>query len=530
VLSLVAILAVPAIGVVLQVVQSRRRQPPNWVSLLGLGATLLFVLVGLPAAVAGDGAQFTLTNPSPDVSISFVATASGYTILGLSVVAALILLVQEDAERSSTLLLSVAGVAVACLGGSLFTLACGAEIVAFSALIRGRAQGSTQLRYWLELVVTQAAVACLIGAACWYQLQVSTTSLSVLPSAAANVASLTWCVGIVLLAFACALASAARSKGLAHAEVGLGSLLVLNVVRLDQIANAGLTAGPAATLVAGGCVLGVIALVQTWRASTLADCAHWLWATALVPLLFVGAEVQDATGTALGALTFTLLVSGVLLALITTREKLGISKSLGVLAVVGLPFGSVLPGWISSGFLLAGTSSWRILAWILIGFGVLYVVAGVRMAVLSRESGLVWRPRNIALLGVGAYCVAASLLPGLLATSVFAWIADNSVTSTPVFDLPVAGSGTWPGGLVALLSLLLFAMAFSSATILGKSLGTAATSADVSDISTTSERGRLGNLLNKLGGAVSNVDDWLGPEPRLVTVVLAGAVALAVFR
>jgi hypothetical protein len=216
--------------------------------------------------------------------------------------------------------------------------------------------------------------------------------------------------------------------------------------------------------------------------------------------------------------------------LVTTRENLGVSKSLGVLAAVGLPFGSVLPGWISSGFLLASTPSWRILAWVLIGFAVLYVIAGLRMAVLSRESGFVWRPRNIALLGVGAYCVAASLLPGLLATSVFAWVADNSVASTSVFDLPVAGNGTWPGGLIALFSLLLFAMAFSSVTILGKSLGTAGANLDASGMSSSVERNRLSNLLNKLGTAVSNVDDWLGPEPRLVTVVLAGAVALAVFR
>jgi hypothetical protein len=531
VLSLVAILAILAVGAALQFAQSYRKAAPGWVSVLWVAAALLFVVIGLPAAVAGNGAQITLTDPVPEVAISFVATASGYTILGLSLVGALILMAREDSRRNPTLLMSLVGVAIACLGGSLFTLACGAEIVAFSGLFGAKSQASNQLRYWLELSVTQTAIACFIGAACWYQLQVSTTSFSVLPAGAANVASLTWSLGIVLLAFASVLAGSAKTKGLAHAVVVLGPLLALNAVRLNQVASNGLNAGSITILVTGGCLLGAVALVQIWRASKVEECTHWLWAGAMVPLLFVTAEVQDSAGTALGALTVTLFVSGILLALISTSEKLGVSKSLGLLAVVGLPFGSVLPGWISSGVVLAGSPSARALAWILIGFAALYFVIGVRMAVMARESGFAWQPRNMALTGFAMICVVASLLPGVTASSVFAWIGDNSVTSPSAFNLPLAGNNSWPGGLVTAASLALFAIAFSSATILGTSPRTSKISGGVPEESTAPHRlNRFNKLLTKLGHAVTNVDDWLAVEPRLVTVVLAGVVALAVFR
>jgi len=530
VLSLVAVLAILAVGAALEFAQSYRKVAPAWLSVGWIAAALVFVVVGLPAAIAGNGAQITLADPVPEVSISFVATASGYTILGLALIGALILMACQDSRRNPGLVLSLAGVAIACLGGSLFTLACGAEIVAFSGLFAAKSKVSTQLRTWLELGLTQTGVACLIGASCWYQLQVSTTSFSVLPAGAANVASLTWSAGIVLLAFACVLTGASKAKGLPRTVVSLGPVLALNTVRLDQVASNGLSAASITTLVVGGCVLGAVALVQVWRASRLEDGAHWLWAGALVPLLFVTAEVHDSVGTALGALIFTFFVSGVLLALITTSEKLGVSKSLGLLAVVGLPFGSVLPGWISGGFVLANSASARTLAWILIGFAALYVATGLRLAVLSREVGFAWRPRNIALLGLGTICIAASLLPGLMATSIFAWIGDNVVTSTSVLTLPLVGNGSWPGGLVAAAALALFVLVFSSAVILGTSPKALSSGPGAVDTYAHDEPRRFDSLLKKAGRAIGNVDDWLAVEPRLVTVVLAGAVALAVFR
>jgi hypothetical protein len=529
-LSLVAIPVILALSAALQFSDGRLARFDNWIFAGGVAGALLFVVIGLPATVAGNEAQLNFADPVPGVAIGFTATASGYSILGLSLCAAAVLMVQVTARDRRVLQLGLVGVAVSCLGGNIFMLGFGAEIVVLSALLATKNDEPLHIRHWLEAGVLQVAAACLIGAACWYQIQASTTSFNVLPASAANVASLTWGLGIALLLVAGAMTASSKSRGLTYSVVALGSLIVINAVRIDQV-TAALSPVSVTPFVAAGCVAGVFALLRIWRASTLQACAHWFWVGTFVPLLFVTA-VQDPSGYVLGAQTFAVFVSGVLLALVATRTTLGVSKSLALLAVIGLPLGPVLPGWILGVAVTATTPSARALSWVLIAFGVLFVVAGLRIARRSWEPGIPLVPRNIVLIVMGVICAIASLIPGLLTSTIFTWIVDGSATSSTAYSLPLATGNVWPGGLVAAICLAIVVVAFSSATILGvPGRGSGRTVAEESEEPEPWQPWRhVEKLFTSLGRAVKNIDDWLLVEPRLATVVLAGAVALAVFR
>jgi hypothetical protein len=529
-LSLVAIPVSLALGVALLMPEGRGSAFRGRVFFAVAVAALTLVVIGIGAAVSGGGTQLSLLDPLPGIGIGLVATSSGYGVLGLSLCAALLMVAGRDGDDDRlALLLGLLGVAISCLGSSLFTLTCGAEMVVFSALV-GTVRGDTAGRHrrWLEAGFLQAAAACLTGAACWYQLEAATTSFNVLPASAGNVASLTWGIGIVLLLAAGVVS--ASSRGLTYPVAVVGSLVVLNAVRLDQI-TAALTQASVIPFVAGGCVAGLLSLLQIWRASALRECAHWIWIGTFVPLLFVTA-VQDPTAVAMGADVVAVFAAGALLGLAATAQPLGLTRGLATATVMGLPFGPVLSAWVAATAVMATNQPARPLAWVLAAYGVLFAAAGWRIAIRSAEPGLVRGSGNVALVALGSICVAGSLLPGLLAGSLFTWIVDGSATSASAFSLPLAGNGSWPGALIAAIALAATVVFFSAAVILGVAVRRRDLGVDAGDDGVVPGRFtiRAAALWASAGRGFRNLDDWLGNEPRLATVVLAGAVALAVFR